>query len=370
MTEMSGTPASAADGSAFATLCDQARDLAEAGYLERALAIYERVVTEADGRYRAQAALGLAVVCEQRGDTEAARRADEEAIATGDPRFAPRAAYHLAVLNEGEGLADAAADAWRRLLGFGDERYLGAAHHGLARLAEGRGDFDTAREHWRQALAADPKAAAETARDYAERLLARGAVAEAADVVELGLRARESSALRLLLGAIHVERAIAEFAVAARGGPDGREPEAAAAAHELLARLLALRGDPGTAEQVWQEGVAHRDAEVAAGVRARLRRGFLAADEGEGEPVPWWTPYLEAAVAQDSTPMLTGELFLALTRLHTRLAAPYASGRPSVEQVSAAVEEVLLIPGEYVWGRALEEDAGERLRRAWEGAAD
>ncbi|MEY9212629.1 tetratricopeptide repeat protein [Thermobifida halotolerans] len=367
--ETPASPAALGDTEA-ALLCDQARDLAEAGHLERAAARYERVVAQAGPRHRARAALGLAVVRERSGDTAAARRADETAIATEDTEFAPRAAYHLALLCEGEGDAEAAADAWRTVLALGNERYLAVAHHGLARLAESRGDRDAARGHWQRALdaPADPETVAEAARDHAERLLERGAVAEAAEAVSRGLAARETPALRVLLGALHVERAIAEFDAALSDGSGALDPDSAAVAHELLARLLAVRGDAETAERVWHGGLTHRDGEVAALVRARLRRGFLEPDpetaERTGEAESWWDPYLEAAVASDSAPLLAGELFVALSRMHALLAVRQADGAASATELRAALAGALRVGDDYVWGRALHDDLRGRLRRA------
>ncbi|WP_285756679.1 tetratricopeptide repeat protein [Nocardiopsis ansamitocini] len=369
---MSGTPLdSDAGDSDFASLCDQARDLAEAGHLRRAAAIYERVAAEAGPSRRAQASLGLAVVHEQLGDPAAARRADENAVATGHPEFGPRAAYHLALLHERAGAAAEEAAAWRQVLAFDNERYLQAAHRGLARLAEERGDEQGADQHWQLALEGqDAAVVAATAHDYARGLLARGAVTRAEEVIARGLAAQEDPALRVLLGAVHVERAIAEFGAATAGGPGGLDPMDTGVAYELLARLLAVRGDADTSATAWEEGLDHRDPSVAAEVRTRLRRGFLVpdAEDADTEPAPsWWDPYLEAAVAQDSVPMLAGELFLALDQLYSHLALPHASGEARAAALRAVVEQAVRAPGEYVWGRALHDDFRERLRRATGG---
>lgn len=369
MTPDSST-APALDDDTAASLCDQARDLAEAGHLDRAAELYARVAAQAGPHRSAQAALGLAVVRERGGSTEDARRADEQAIATGDAEFAPRAAYHLALLCEREGDAAAAAEAWQAVLDLGGGRYAAAAHHGLARLHEAHGDHEAALGHWRRALEDSdaPEAVAEAARDLAERLLERGETARAAEAVARGLAVRETPALRLLLGALHVEQAIAEFdAVVAQDAAES-DPDSTAAARELLARLLAVRGDAPTAERVWHDGLAHRDARVAALVRARLRRGLPepadeeAAETGEGGF--WWDPYLEAAVASDSTPVLTGELFAALSRICALLEAGQEAG---ADRAPAALAEALRVPDDYVWGAALRGDVRERLRRAGHG---
>ncbi|HLU98852.1 MAG TPA: tetratricopeptide repeat protein [Thermobifida alba] len=372
---MPDSPASAPtlDDAEAALLCDQARDLAEAGRLDRAAALYERVAQQAGPRRRAQAALGLAVVRELGGDTAAARRADEAAIATADAEFAPRAAYHLALLCEREGDPAGAADAWRAVLDLGGGRHAAAAHHGLARLYEASGDHETAHDHWRRALEAsdDPVAVAEAARDRAERLLERGAADEAAEAVARGLAARETPALRALLGAVRVEQAIAEFdaAVAQDSGED--DPASVAVARELLARLLAVRGDAETAERVWHDGLGHRDGRVAALVRARLRRGFPEPDPEAvaqtGETGFWWDPYLEAAVASDSAPLLAGELFAALSRMYALLAVE-AGGTGPAARPPAALAEALRVPDDYVWGAALREDVRARLRGTAPGA--
>lgn len=353
------------DDPAAATLCSQARDLAEAGHADRAAELYERVVADAGPRYRAQAALGLAVVRDHLGDTAGARQADETAIAAADPEFSPRAAYHLALLCEKEGDSDAAARAWQTVVEFGNQRYLGAAHHGLARLAEARGDDETARSHWQYALnAADPQTVADAARDYARRLLERGAAAEAAEVLARGLAAHDTPDLRLLLGAVRVEQAIAEFDTALAQQP--ADPHDTAVARELLARLLAVRGDSAIAERVWYDGLTHDDPQTAAEVRARLRRGFLTPDPDvaaeTGEATFWWDPYLEAAVASDTTPMLAGELFAALSRIYALLAQADGPAR-----ADAALAAALQVVDDYVWGAALRDDVHAQTGRTTTG---
>ncbi|MDT0302729.1 hypothetical protein [Streptomonospora wellingtoniae] len=386
----SSTHDAAGDEPEFKSLCDQARDLAENGHLNRAAQVYERVVESGARRYLPLAALGLAVVRHDMGEVAAARSAARTAVGTGHPEFAPRAAYHLALSFEADGDAEQARAAWCDVLDSGNNRYRPAAHYGLARLAEERGDTGTAGEHWEQVLSSDSaEVVPEAAHDYAARLLARGRADAAADVVHRGLELGEHAGLRLLLGAVHVEHAIGAFAavVAEAGAGDGGgaapedsgaapgravAPEVAGGAVELLARLLAVRGDGEAAERVWADGLAHRDPATADEVRARLRRGFLAPDpeaaepEGgqDGEDEAWWDPYVEAAAAQHSAPMLTGELFVALNRMYTHLALPLAQGENNAAALRRALEEAVRTPGQYVWGRALHDDFRERLRVA------
>ncbi|GAA4928460.1 hypothetical protein GCM10023224_04590 [Streptomonospora halophila] len=391
----SSTHDAAGDESESKSLCDQARDLAENGHLNRAAQVYERVVEGGAQRYLPLAALGLAVVRHDMGEVAASRSAARTAIGTGHPEFAPRAAYHLALSFEAEGDAEQARAAWRDVLDSGNNRYRPAAHYGLARLAEDRGDTETAEAHWDQVLSSDSvEIVPEAAHDYAARLLARGLTDAAADVVHRGLELGEHTGLRLLLGAVHVEYAIGAFAAVvteagARGGepregagpapeapgaaPEGAvAPEVAGGAVELLARLLAVRGDGEAAERVWADGLAHRDPATADEVRARLRRGFLAPDpetaeqeDGQArEDEVWWDPYVEAAAAQHSAPMLTGELFVALNRMYTHLALPLAQGENNAAALRRALEEAVRTPGQYVWGRALHDDFRERLRLA------
>ncbi|GAA1990498.1 hypothetical protein GCM10009799_15530 [Nocardiopsis rhodophaea] len=380
----------------FQNLCDQARDLAESGYLKRAAQVYTRVLEGGSRSHRALAALGLAVVRHDMGDISGAREAGRIAMDTGHPEYAPRAAYHLALSYEAEGVAEQAERAWRGVLDAGNDRYTPAAHYGLARLAEERGDAAGAVAHWGQVLEGpDTALAARAAHDYAERLLARGEVDAAAEVVQRGLAAEEHPRLRLLLGAVCVERAIGEFGAvvdASRSDPEGArtvEPATAAAAVELLARLLAVRGDADGAERTWELGLTHSDTATAADVRSRLRRGFLAphtdspaeggmdAAPGTGagdapaeEVVAWWDPYLEAAVTQGSLPMLTGELFSAVDQMYTRLAVPLADGETRVAALRHTLQEAVRSPGAYVWGRSLHEDFAERLRLATGAEAD
>ncbi|MFC7328562.1 tetratricopeptide repeat protein [Marinactinospora rubrisoli] len=390
MTATPGAPApdTASDDPDFAILCDQARDLARTGHLDRAARVFEQVLAGGEHEHRAAAAFGLAVVRHDLGDVRAAREADRTAIATGHSEYAARAAYHLAVSYEDEGDGERAHEAWREVLATGNERYTAAARHGLARIAEDRGDAESAREHWDHALAGDSPAVADAAQDYAERLLARGDTDTADAVIRRGLEVAEHAGLRLLLGAVHVERAIAEFGAAAAAAapvrtPDGDPGDSAAsldaatagAAVELLARLLAVRGDADGAADAWEQGLRHPDPEVATEVRTRLRRGFLTPDPETAETEsaagpPWWEPFVEAAVAQDSTPMLAGELFVALNQIYTRLAVAHAGNETHAATLRGLVEWAVRTPGEYVWGRALHDDFRERLRIASGSAAD
>ncbi|GAB3213128.1 tetratricopeptide repeat protein [Marinactinospora thermotolerans] len=382
MTATPGVPASSAmtDDHDPALLCEQARDLARQGRLSPAARLYEQVVAQGDGPHRARAAFGLAVIHRDLGEVERARDLCRTAMATGDPEFAPRAACHLALSYEEEGAHREAGEAWRQALEYDAGRYAPVAHHGLARLAEARGDEATAREHWGLALrgGAAP-AVVEAALDYAGRLLSRGEVEQAEQVVLRGLEEGEHTGLRVLLGAVHVERAIAQFGAVAAAAADGSavtprpDPGTAGVAFELLARLLAVRGDTTGSAETWEQGLDHPDPAVAQEVRARLRRGFLhpVSEPGDGftaetEADPgaqagaWWDPYVETAAVQNSTPMLTGELFVAITRMRDLLAPPLATGAARPAELRRAMEEAVAVPDDYVWGPALRDDLRER----------
>ncbi|MEV0200577.1 hypothetical protein AB0H81_29670, partial [Nonomuraea sp. NPDC050691] len=82
---------------------DTARRLAEDGDLDAAAAILAELAADPDEPDRAQAAVGLAVVLEERGDIEGARAAARTALATGHPEYAAQAACHLAQGFEREG---------------------------------------------------------------------------------------------------------------------------------------------------------------------------------------------------------------------------------------------------------------------------
>ncbi|MFC9087401.1 tetratricopeptide repeat protein [Nocardiopsis dassonvillei] len=381
--------AQAPTGRGAAELCDQAQDLAGSGHLKRAAKLYQQAVAaNPHPRVQARALLGLAVVEDQRGDPAAAREAARRALATGDPRYAPRAAYHLALSLEQDGDHDEADRVWRRLLDLGGADYTAVAHYGLARSAEGRGDTGGAEEHWEAALALPPDPGSlgrlhaatvvDASRDLAERLLGRGLPGAAAAAVERGLSVADDPGLRLLRAAAHLEHAIADVGAIVDPDPDaasedaeapGAAPGTFAAAVELLAGLLALRGDPGAAERVWRLGLGDRDPDAAGQVRQRLRRGFAAPEEdgegGTGEA--WWDPYLEEAAATASAPALAGELFAVVTQMHALLALPVAEGEARPAALRAAMEQALRTPSGLVWGPGVHADFRRRLSEAMGG---
>lgn len=354
-------------------LCDQARDLAENGHLDRAAELYRRAVAAdpAPGA-SARALLGLAVVEDGRGDTAAARDAARRALDTGDARYAPRAAHHLALSLERDGETGEAEHLWRRLLGLGGPGHAAVAHHGLARAAEERGDDAAAREHWEAALAPPAgrpdrlhaETVVDAARDLAGRLLGRGAPGAALSAADRGLSVAEDPELRLLRAAAHLEHAIADLGAVAEPPGEGEEPVAprtAGAAVELLAGLLALRGDTDGAAGVWRGGLrAHGDA-TAEEVGARLRRGFAAEGVEEGA---WWEPYLEEAVATASAPALAAELFAVLTRMHALAALPALEGEVRPEELRGALVRTVRTPDDLVWGPGLHADLRRRLAEA------
>ncbi|MFY7068423.1 tetratricopeptide repeat protein [Nocardiopsis changdeensis] len=364
----------APSASEAAGLCDQARDLAESGHLDRAAELYRgAVAADPPPDVLARALLGLAVVEDGRGDTAAARDAARRALDTGDARHAPRAAHHLALSLEQDGEGVEAERVWRRLLDLGGSGHAAVAHYGLARAAEERGDPGAAEEHWEAALAPPPERAerlhaetvAEAARDLAGRLLGRGAPGAALSAADRGLSAAEDPELRLLRAAAHLEHAIADLDAVLEPPGEGGEPAApptAGAAVELLAGLLALRGDAEGAAGVWRGGLRDLGDATAEEVGARLRRGFAHGGEEDGEP--WWEPYLTEAVATASAPALAAELFAVLTRMHALAALPALEGEANPARLREALVQAVRTPDELVWGPGLHADLRRRLAEA------
>jgi tetratricopeptide (TPR) repeat protein len=260
---------------------DDARRLAESGELDAAAEIFAELVADEQEADRAQAAVGLALVLEQRGDVPGARAAARTALATGHPEYAAQAACHLARGFERDGRDDQARAAWQAVLGVGTPAYLPAAHLALARIAAQHGEDTEAEAALRAALATrDPLAGSLAAQRLAEYLLAEGEPGEAADALIEALRlpdVADSGRLRVLLGIAHLDMACGEFTLAAEAGQDA---DSAALAIELLARTLPLRGRDADAEVVWTYGLEHPDEGVAEQVGLRLRRDERPASGG------------------------------------------------------------------------------------------
>ena len=310
---------------------DTARRLAEDGDLDGAAAILAELAAVPGGPDVAQAAVGLAVVLDQRGDVEEARAAARTALATGHPEFAAQAACHLAQGFEREGRLGQARGAWQAVLGVGTPAYLPLAHLALARLAAQNEEFDAAEAELRAAidagyaiapghgtdgagrtivpgggaghgidgagLAIAPgdgpgpaagRAGTEAAggreratgadvrvhatEQLADLLLERGDPGEAAAVLLDALEyswGDDAARLRVQLGIAHLELACAEFAGAVEDGGDART---SALAIELLARTLPLRGRADDAQQVWAYGLEHEDEVLSSEVRLRYDR--------------------------------------------------------------------------------------------------
>ncbi|MEV0383501.1 tetratricopeptide repeat protein [Nonomuraea sp. NPDC050643] len=252
---------------------DTARRLAEGGDLDAAAAIFGELAADPDEPDRAQAAVGLAVVLEQRGDVEAARAAARTALATGHPEYAAQAACHLAQGFEREGRAQQARGAWQAVLGVGTAAYVPLAHLALARLAVAADELDEAEKELRAAMdVGDDRLGAHAAQQLADLMLEHGEPGAAAEVLLDALEfapADEVPRLRVQLGIAHLELACAEFAESVEGGADA---QTSALAIELLARTLPLRGRPEDADQVWSYGLEHEDETLAAEVRLRYDR--------------------------------------------------------------------------------------------------
>lgn len=366
----SADPASASDDPA--RLCERARTFAENGGADEAALLFERVLALGDTPYRAQAALGLAVVLDDAGDVDRAREADRVAIATGDPEYGPRAAYHLALTHERAGEHEHAGPAWRVVVDFGNPAYLPPAHLALARLADDAGDFDAARAHWEAVVATgDPEYGAPAAHDLAQRLLERGEPARAQRVLTAGLRLIDRGSapyaharLAVALGISCLDQAIGAFGVALGDPSEPADPEVGPLATELLARTLPLRGRGAEAGEVWRRGLA--DPGVAGQVRARLRRDF-GDGEDDGDPADlWWEPVVEQAVSDGALPALAGEAFGALDHMYAVLAVRYADEprerRPG--ETHEVLGRAVRVPSDYSWGPLLHESFAERLRLA------
>ncbi|MEU4833569.1 hypothetical protein [Streptosporangium sp. NPDC023615] len=258
---------------------DTARGLAESGDLDAAATIFAELAADPDDPDRAQAAVGLAVVLDERGDVPGSRAAARTALATGHPEFAAQAACLLAGSFEREGLTDQARAAWQAALGVGHPAYVPPAHMALARLAT---DAREAERSLRDALAtADPEIASHAAQRLAEGFLEDGEPGEAARALLEALSVpgvTEVARLRVMLGIAHLELACAEFSAAVEevgeggDGGDGGDTETGALAIELLARTLPLRGRDEDAERVWRYGLDSADADLAGEVRLRLER--------------------------------------------------------------------------------------------------
>ncbi|MBB4915183.1 hypothetical protein [Streptosporangium saharense] len=249
---------------------ETARRLAEDGDLDGAAAILTELAADPEGPDRAQAAVGLAVVLQERGDAAGARSAARAALATGHPEFAGQAACLLARSFEQEDQPDQARAAWQAALGTGNAACVPLAHMGLARLATGPQE---AEEALRAALATgEPEISSLAAQRLAEILIEEGEAAEAAGVLVEALSVpdvAEVARLRVLLGIAHLELACAELTGAVEEGGDA---ETGALAIELLARTLPLRGRDEDAERVWRYGLDSADEELAEGVRLRRER--------------------------------------------------------------------------------------------------
>lgn len=372
---MSATHDEATADEIAAIACEQARHYADRGDLPAAGDAFQRALDLGETSSRAQAALGLAAVREGLGDLDGALVADRLAVDSGDPEYGPRAAYHLAVTCERMGMRDEAAASWRRVVDFGNEAYLPAGLVALARREDEDGDFDAARALWeRAARGGDPHYGPAAALELGTRLVERGDPSAARELLEQALsRGAEVAAVGRLwtgVGVAHLEQAVAAF----REGARSSDADTLPLALELLARTLPLRGRYGEASEVWQDGLNHDDPQVAAAVRARLRREFSAADGGgdggadAGEP--WWEEFVETAVSRCGLPALAAEAFSALDLMYALVAAHHDRDEGVPEDLYEDLCEAVRVPGHFAWGDRLHASVRERLLRLREGGAE
>jgi tetratricopeptide (TPR) repeat protein len=350
------------------TRLEEARRHAEDGRLDRAAELFREVLDAGDTSDHAQAALGLAVVLEGRGDLEGAREADRIAIATGDLEYGARAAYHLALSWERQGDRELAREAWQILVGFANPAYLPPAYLALAQIADEDGDAAQACVWWERAIATgDEQYSAVAAHDLALRLIDWGEPARAQRTLESALdsvdRGRDPQAharLAVTLGIAHLEQAINAFGSVTPGRD--ADPEVVPLAIELLARTLPLRGRDEAAQDVWGRGLA--DPALGEHVRARLRRTFAVPDPAEDAERSWWEDDVEDAVRANTLPALTGEAFDALDHIHALVATRQAEGTDGLPaDVRDVLDRVTRVPAGYSWGPALRESFADRLRQ-------
>lgn len=215
---------------------------------------------------------------------------------------------------------------------------------------------------------AAPQAGPEELGELGERLLEQGDAVRAAEVftAALGRLAADRPGRGRLLGGLGVaflEQALAAFAEAVECGDADVRP----AAIELLARGLPLRDRGEEAAQVWQRGAADPDPEVAAAVRARLRRALRAGGDCTAEF--WWDPFMESAVCNGTLPVLANELFGALDHMYALVAVVYAR-QARQRELWEALAQAVRVPSGYAWGADLQESFRERLRDAVGADAD
>jgi hypothetical protein len=165
------------------------------------------------------------------------------------------------------------------------------------------------------------------------------------------------------LGISLLEQALAAFAAAAQSADARIRPLAV----ELLARGLPLRDRDDEAAQAWQRGMADPDPEVAAAVRARLRRAFGV--DAEAGAQFWWDGFMESAVCHGTLPVLANELFGALDHMYALVAVPYAR-KARQRELWEALAQAVRVPSAYAWGPGLHESFRARLRDAMGAESD
>ena len=69
-------------------------------------------------------------------------------------------------------------------------------------------------------------------------------------------------------------------------------------------------------------------------------------------------------MATSSAPVLAGELFATVTRMHALLAVPVVEGEARPAALRAAMEQALRTPSELVWGEDVHVDFRRRLAEA------
>jgi tetratricopeptide (TPR) repeat protein len=250
---------------------DTARRLAEDGDLDGAAAILAELASAPGGPDVAQAAVGLAVVLDQRGDVDGARAAARTALATGHPEFAAQAACHLAQGFEREGRYGQARGAWQAVLGVGTPAYVPLAHLALARLAVETGEYDEAETELRAAIDAgdatmarrgDGQGAVGDAPRDSGHHTADGDRRHAAQTVG-GAHAGQVG--QPGQGGTHAGQRGTDVGQAGQSGADVRVH-----AIQQLADLLMERGEPGEAAEVLLDGLEDAGGDDAARLRVQL----------------------------------------------------------------------------------------------------